>query len=83
MLGRAGYEEIRRAHIRLACRLVTESSIPIKRVSLACGYVSAGRFREAFRRETGLTPSHYRGQHRYDSPREMAVRAGAYIRPGA
>lgn len=54
-------EEIRMNH---ACRLLTESELPIADIASACGYESPSYLDSVFRRKKGITPNQYRFVHR-------------------
>jgi len=40
--------------------LMTETALPVSEVSIACGFVSASHFADAFRRRFGISPSQAR-----------------------
>ncbi len=64
-LGRTPHEEIRRARIEQACRLLRETDLTVEVVAESCGYAARDRFNAAFRKEKGMTPSRYRKQYRF------------------
>ncbi len=64
-LERSPHEEIRRARIRRACRLLRETDTLVEVLAELCGYVTRDRFNVAFKKEMGMTPSQYRKQYRF------------------
>jgi LacI family transcriptional regulator len=65
LLGRTPHEEIRRARIAHARRLLRETDLIIEALAESCGYATRDRFNAAFKKETGMTPSKYRQQYRF------------------
>lgn len=63
--GRTLHEEIRRARIQRACKLLRETDMLVEAIAEACGYSSRERFNASFRREMGKTPSVYRREYRF------------------
>jgi len=59
------HDTIRRERILRACRLLKETDMLIEVLSEACGYSTRERFNQAFRQETGTTPSEYRLKFRF------------------
>lgn len=59
------HDAIRRERIGRACRLLTETDKLIEVLSEACGYATRERFNQAFKQETGATPSEYRRKFRF------------------
>ncbi len=59
------HESIRRARIARACRLLKETDMLVEELAEACGYATRERFNQAFRQETGTTPSGYRKKFRF------------------
>lgn len=51
----------------LAKTLLRSGRHSVLEVAIACGYDSASRFAEQFRRSEGVSPSEYRSQHRPDA----------------
>ncbi|WP_437669763.1 helix-turn-helix transcriptional regulator [Sorangium sp. So ce131] len=64
----------------LARTLLRSGRHGVLEVATACGYDSASRFAEQFRRSEGVSPSEYRAQHRASSPHERP-HDGARERP--
>ncbi len=62
--GRTVYQEITRARIDLACKLLADTDLPIPAISDRCGFNYRTKFSALFKRETGLTPRDYRKAHR-------------------
>lgn len=60
LVGRSPAEEIRRAHLERAKRLLRETSLPLPTVAGKSGFESAELLGRVFRREMHLTPSAYR-----------------------
>jgi LacI family transcriptional regulator len=59
------HEAIRRERIQRACRLLKETDMLVEVLSEACGYATRERFNQAFKQETGTTPSEYRRKFRF------------------
>lgn len=59
-LGRSVLEEIRRAHVEVAKRLLETTGLTLPEIARRSGFTNAGLLAEAFRRETELTPGQYR-----------------------
>jgi LacI family transcriptional regulator, galactose operon repressor len=59
-LGRTPGQEIQRARIERAKRLLTTSNHKLEVIASMCGYQSANSFGVAFLRHTGLTPNEFR-----------------------
>lgn len=55
-------QEIRRVRIAQARQLLVATDLPLKGIAERCGFAAASRLIEAFRRETGSTPSAYRAR---------------------
>ncbi len=53
-------EELARRRQLHACRLLTESHLPVKVIAARCGYGNASAFIAAFRKAEGETPSRWR-----------------------
>jgi len=57
------FRELREAaRLREACRLLTDTDLPVSEIAAQLAYVEVASFSTAFRRWSGATPSHYR-QH--------------------
>jgi LacI family transcriptional regulator len=63
-LGRTMLQEIRRAHVREAERLLASTDLPVEEIASRSGFSSSSKLATAFREETGLTCSAYRSQFR-------------------
>jgi LacI family transcriptional regulator len=63
-LGRTLEEEILRARIQRAERILSETDLELVQVAGASGFRTTARLREALRRETGLGPTEYREKYR-------------------
>ena len=61
-LDRTPAQEIRRVRIAQARQLLMATDLPLKSIAERCGFAAASRLIEAFRRETGCTPSAYRAR---------------------
>ncbi|MDF7808697.1 substrate-binding domain-containing protein [Pontiellaceae bacterium B12219] len=59
------HDSIRRERIQRACRLLKETDMLIEYLAESCGYTTRERFNQAFKRETGITPSGYRKKFRF------------------
>jgi LacI family transcriptional regulator len=64
VLGRSPGEEIRRAKLERAKRLLIETDAGMEGVARGSGFSSANQLSETFRRETGVSPSQFRRQFR-------------------
>ena len=65
MLQVSVFEMVRRERILRACRLLKETDMLVEDVASACGYPTRERFNQAFRVESGTTPSEYRRRFRF------------------
>jgi LacI family transcriptional regulator len=63
-LGRTLDEEIRRARVERARRMLAETDLGLLHVAKAAGFGTPDRLRTALRRETGLAPAAYREKFR-------------------
>ena len=63
-LGRTPGEELHRARIERARKLLRESNHKIEVVAGMCGYQSANSFCVAFKQATGFSPKQFRDQMR-------------------
>ncbi len=63
-LGRSPHEEIQRARLERARRLLQETDLSIPRVAEAAGYGRASYLAQVFRQHLGITPARYRRRHR-------------------
>lgn len=61
---RSPAEEIRRAKVERARRLLAHGDDALARVARACGFEHPETFTRAFQHEAGMTPSHYRRRFR-------------------
>ncbi|MDZ8117227.1 substrate-binding domain-containing protein [Pontiella agarivorans] len=59
------HDSIRRERIARACRLLKETDMLVEELAESCGYTTRERFNQAFRTETGTTPSGYRKRYRF------------------
>jgi transcriptional regulator GlxA family with amidase domain len=57
-------EYVSRARLTAAGRLLDESTLPVWRIAVGCGFESASSFSRAFRRRTGLSPRRWRSRHK-------------------
>lgn len=62
-IGTTLVDYITKQRISHAQRLLATTEMRILDIALASGFVSISRFNEAFRRECGCSPRHYRKQH--------------------
>jgi LacI family transcriptional regulator len=63
-LGRTIHEEIQRAHVERAKRLLASTDDPLKRVAREAGFRSPQQLSKRFRRLEGTTPLAFRRRHR-------------------
>lgn len=66
--GHSVLDELLKARISLAKRLLADTQFPVSVVGEACGYASLTRFRAAFRGETGENPLAWRRKQNRRSP---------------
>ena len=59
-LGRTVMQEVRRAHVEVARRLLATTDLELIHVATRSGFTNAALLSEAFRRELGVTPGAYR-----------------------
>lgn len=59
------HDSIRRERIGRACRLLKETDMLVEELAESCGYSTRERFNQAFKQETGSTPSNYRKKFRF------------------
>jgi len=64
VLGRTPAQEIRRAQIETAKRVLAETDEPMLRVATMAGFSNAKQLGSTFHHSTGVTPSAYRRRHR-------------------
>lgn len=69
-IGRTVMQEVRRARVDLARRLLSTSELPLPLIAEQCGFSSAALLSVAFRRETGVPPGAYRRRFRGVHSRE-------------
>ncbi len=63
-LGEPPLTYLTRWRMDMASRLLRETTQPLARIAASVGYQSEHAFSKAFRRERGVPPGHYRGDHR-------------------
>jgi len=66
--GHSVLDELLKARINLAKRLLLDTGLPVSAVIESCGYGSSTYFRDAFREETGLNPFAWRKANRAAAP---------------
>lgn len=60
-----GFRELREAaRLQEACRLLTDTNLPVSEIAARLAYAEVASFSTAFRRWSGATPSHYRQAQR-------------------
>jgi LacI family transcriptional regulator len=59
-IGRSVMQEVRRARVEVARRLLATTNLSLPLIARQCGYTSAALLSVAFRRETGMPPGAYR-----------------------
>lgn len=64
LFGISAGQYVTRARIELACNRLRQTTGPIARVALDCGYADQAAFTRQFRKSVGLTPRAYREQVR-------------------
>ncbi|MFW6153741.1 MAG: substrate-binding domain-containing protein [Planctomycetota bacterium] len=67
VLGHSPLREIHRQRVRLGRRYLQQGNRSIEVIARLTGFASAERFREAFRRETGVNPSDYSDSHTWSA----------------
>jgi LacI family transcriptional regulator len=60
LLNRTPLAEVHRVHVEQAKRLLTETRLPMQRVTESSGFSSTAQMNEVFRRHVGVSPSEYR-----------------------
>lgn len=60
VLGRTVQQEVRRAHVELAKRLLSSTGAGLPEIAKRSGFTSAALLNTAFRREVGVPPGRYR-----------------------
>ena len=60
VLNKSVHDEIRRARVERACRLLLETNLNVSQIVLHLGYPSDKHISRQFRKEKGMTPSQYR-----------------------
>lgn len=65
--GRTLYEEIRRAHVERAKKLLVETDWPIERIAEKSGFTDSKHFYTNFRKETQQSPMQYRKHFKADN----------------
>ena len=53
-------ERFQQLRVERATRLLTASALTVKEIAHACGFVCPNHFCRVFRKQTRMTPSHYR-----------------------
>lgn len=53
---------LNRLRLEKACRMLTDTALPIMEISLLCGFDNLSYFNRLFREKKGVTPSEYRRQ---------------------
>jgi LacI family transcriptional regulator len=69
-LGRTIVDEVRRARVEAARRLLWATQLALAEVACQCGFTNAAVFSVAFRREMGVPPGAYRRNARGSVPSE-------------
>lgn len=62
--GHSVLDELLKARINQAKRLLVDTQLPVSAVIESCGYGSSTYFRDAFRKETGVTPLVWRKENK-------------------
>lgn len=62
-LGRGPAAEIRRRRLENACRLLSQTELPVKQIASQCGFASPEQLQRQLRNQTSLTPTRYRKFH--------------------
>ncbi len=73
-VGKSPHQYISTKRMHLALSLLTEDTLCLARVALACGFSTQSSFNKAFARATGQCPGHYRRTRFEDSGAECACR---------
>jgi LacI family transcriptional regulator len=69
-IGRTVMQEVRRARVDIAKRLLSTTSLPLEQVAEQSGFTSATMLSVVFRRETGTPPGGYRRRFRGKDSRD-------------
>lgn len=59
-VGASIYQEIQRAHVERACRMLIETHWPLAEIATRCGFSNPVHFSVAFRRHRKVTPAQHR-----------------------
>ncbi|HEY2023285.1 helix-turn-helix domain-containing protein, partial [Paraburkholderia sp.] len=51
---------LQNARLRLSCRMLVESQLPVDKIARRCGIGSGGQLAKLFRRHLSITPTDYR-----------------------
>jgi AraC family transcriptional regulator len=62
--GTTPYQYVIEKRVERACRLLSDTRIPISQIARDCGFKNAPQFSLRFRAATGVSPSRYRGSAR-------------------
>jgi LacI family transcriptional regulator len=63
-VGRTVMQEVRRARVDVARRLLSTTNLSLPLIARQCGFTSAAMLHAVFRRETGMPPGAYRQRFR-------------------
>lgn len=64
IVGRTPHQELRRARLLRAQRLLLETDLSIAEISLAAGFCSSAHLGNVFQKDLKMTPAQYRRRHR-------------------
>lgn len=64
-LGVSPNDYLNRVRFAAACRLLTDTDLPVGEIAASCGFHSGSYFSDFFRKHTGKTPRDYRNSKRY------------------
>lgn len=53
-------EYMRKRRVEHACQLIANSEMTLAEIAMICGFADQSHFSKTFKRETGLTPAHFR-----------------------
>lgn len=80
VLSRSILDEIQRVRLAHARQMLADTSLPVPRVAVQCGFRDAQHFWTVFRRRSGESPSSFRRRHQIDRS-DTSRAAGALLNP--
>ena len=66
-LGRSQHDELQRLRFARVLQLLNETDLPLSDIAAECGFCNPGYLVNAFKRQFGVTPAHWRQSHTHHS----------------